>query len=355
MDRKKARKIIIPVLLAAIIAGGAFYFHKEERQPSNILTLYGNIDIRQIQLAFHDTGRITKLHVQEGARVKAGELVGEMDPVRYEAEVKRLEAEFDMQKWIVAKFHAGSRPQEIEQARARVAADKALLKDAQITYERVRKLAKTRYVPRQKLDDAAAALKAAKEKLKADQEALDLAVIGPRKEDIAAAEAKLKSISAALDLARRKLADTKLYAPAPGIIQDRIMEPGDMAFPQTPVFTLALDNPMWVRAYVPEPQLGKVKEGMIAGITTDSYPGKTYRGWVGFISPTAEFTPKNVETPELRTRLVYQVRVYLCNSSGELRLGMPATVTLRLDQDVNSTDLSHDAMCPASSSGNASL
>lgn len=356
MDRKKVKKIIIPVLLAAIIAGGAFYFQKEkEREPSNILTLYGNIDIRQIQLAFHDTGRITRLLVQEGARVRAGEPVGEMDPVRYEAEVRRLEAELDMQRWIVAKLHAGSRPQEIEQARARVAADKALLKDAQITYERVRKLAKTQYVPKQKLDDATAALKAAKEKLKADQEVLDLAVIGPRKEDIAAAEAKLKSISAALDLARRRLADTKLYAPAPGIIQDRIMEPGDMAFPETPVFTLALDNPMWVRAYVPEPQLGKVKEGMIAEITTDSYPGKTYRGWVGFISPTAEFTPKNVETPELRTRLVYQVRVYLCDSNGELRLGMPATVTLRLDQDVNGTDLSHDAMCPASSSGNASL
>ena len=345
MDRKKARKIIIPVLLAGVIAGAVFYFHNEEKQPLNCLTLYGNIDIRQIQLAFHDTGRITRLHVQEGARVRPGDLVGEMDPVRYEAEVKRLEAELDTQKWIVAKLHAGSRPQEIEQAKARVAADNALLKDAQITYERVRKLAGTQYVPRQKLDDATAALKAAKEKLKADQEALDLAVIGPRKEDIAAAEARLKSISAALDLARQKLYDTRLYAPAAGIIQDRIMEPGDMAFPQTPVFTLALDNPMWVRAYVPEPRLGKVKEGMIAEVTTDSYPGKAYRGWVGFISPTAEFTPKNVETPELRTRLVYQVRIYLCDSRGELRLGMPATVTLRLDQTVKETDYSHDAMC----------
>ncbi len=350
MDRKKARKIIVPVLLAAIIAGAVLYFQKEEKRPSDHLVLYGNIDIRQIQLAFHDTGRIIALHVQEGARVKAGELVGEMDPYRYQAEVKRLEAELEMQKWVVSKLHAGSRPQEIEEARARVAADKALVKDAQKTYDRVRKLARTKYVPKQKLDDATAALKAAKEKLKADQQALDLAITGPRKEDIAAAEAKLKSIAASLDLARRKLADTKLYAPSSGIIQDRIMEPGDIAFPQTPVFTLALDNPMWVRAYVPEPMLGKVKEGMLAEITTDSYPGKTYRGWIGYISPTAEFTPKNVETPELRTRLVYQVRVYICNSLGELRLGMPATVTIKPNQKVESGDFSRDAMCPGDNS-----
>lgn len=345
MDGKKARKIIIPVLLACLTAAGVFYLRTEKEAPSNILTLYGNIDIRQIQLAFHDTGRITDLHVQEGARVRAGELVGVMDPVRYEADVKRLEAELDTQKWIVAKLHAGSRPQEIKQAKARVASDKALLKDARITYNRTKKLTETKYVPKQKLDDATAALKAAKEQLKADRQALDLAVIGPRKEDIAAAEAGLKAISATLDLARQKLTDTKLYAPAAGIIQDRIMEPGDMAFPQTPVFTLALDNPMWVRAYVPEPQLGKIDEGMRAEISTDSYPGKTYRGWVGFISPTAEFTPKNVETPELRTRLVYQARIYLCNPRGELRLGMPATVTLHLDQAVQGTDYSHDAMC----------
>ncbi|MFO7986143.1 MAG: efflux RND transporter periplasmic adaptor subunit, partial [Desulfatiglandaceae bacterium] len=137
---------------------------------------------------------------------------------------------------------------------------------------------------------------------------------------------------AGLDLARQRLSDTHLYAPAPGIIRDRILEPGDMAFPQVPVFTLALTDPLWVRAYVPEPSLGKIAPGMHAEVTTDSYPGKIYPGWIGFISPTAEFTPKNVETPDLRTRLVYEVRIYICNPQGELRLGMPATVSIPLDQ-----------------------
>jgi HlyD family secretion protein len=105
-----------------------------------------------------------------------------------------------------------------------------------------------------------------------------------------------------------------------------------MASPQKPVFTMALVDPIWIRAYVPEPQLGKLSHGMAAHVTTDSFPGKTYDGWVGFISPTAEFTPKPVETEEVRTRLVYEVRVFVPNPQGELRLGMPATVTTCVDQ-----------------------
>ena len=159
-----------------------------------------------------------------------------------------------------------------------------------------------------------------------------LAVAGSRKEDIAAARATLEANRAALAIARKQLADAALYAPAAGIIQDRILEPGDMASPQHPVYTLALTDPVWVRAYVPGPELGKLHPGMRAEVSTDSYPGKRYRAWIGFISPTAEFTPKAVETTEVRTSLVYQVRVFVCNPQDQVRLGMPATVTIPLDQ-----------------------
>ena len=137
---------------------------------------------------------------------------------------------------------------------------------------------------------------------------------------------------AELGLVRKRLGDTRLRAPRDGIVRERILEPGDITSPERPVFVLALIDPVWVRAYAPETVLGKLAPGMRAHVSTDSYPDKTYNGWVGFISPTAEFTPKNVETPELRTRLVYQVRVYVCNSENELRLGMPATVTIPFDQ-----------------------
>jgi HlyD family secretion protein len=172
----------------------------------------------------------------------------------------------------------------------------------------------------------------ARAEVKMAEESLALAVEGPRAEDIEEARAGLMASDAQLALALEVLKDTELFAPADGVIRNRILEVGDMATPLTPVFTLALNNPLWVRAYAPESDLGKLVPGMRAEVSTDSYPDKTYPGWIGFVSPTAEFTPKNVQTPELRTRLVYQVRIFVCNPSDELRLGMPATVSIPLDQ-----------------------
>ena len=330
MNKKKIRTAMVFLLVAGLIAGGVYQLVRRENLPKGVMRLYGNVDIRQGRLAFYDTGRIKRLLVQEGDSVKPGQLVAEMDPVRYEMAVKEAEGNVDAQKQVLARMLAGSRPQDIKTARERVKAAEAVFQVNEVTYERIKKLVKGKYVPQQQLDDATSKLKTAKADLKAAQEGLMLAVIGPRKEDIAAAEARLKGYQATLALAHQKLADTNLYAPSAGVIQDRIMEPGDMASPATPVFTLALDTPMWVRAYVPEPSLGKIIPGMEAQITTDSFPEKIYKGWIGYISPTAEFTPKNVETPDLRTRLVYQIRAFVCNPNNELRLGMPATVTLRL-------------------------
>jgi len=332
MGKRKAPRVVLALLLAAAIAGGYHYFKKREKAPERVLTLYGNVDIRQVQLAFYDTGRILRLLVEEGDRVEAGQLVAEMDPVRYDMDARQLKGKLEAQQQAVTRLHNGTRPQEIEQARAMVQANEATLKDAELTYERIKGLVATDFAPQQQLDDATAKLKTARAHLKEAKEALELAVIGPRKEDIAEAEAQLRAYQASLDLSRQRLRDTRLYAPAPGIIRDRILEPGDMTFPQNPVFTLALTRPMWVRAYVPEPSLGKIVPGMRAEIRTDSYPGKVYKGWIGFISPTAEFTPKNVETPDLRTRLVFEGRAYICDPQDELRLGMPATVVISLDQ-----------------------
>ncbi len=332
MDKKKA---IVLFLIIALTACSIYVLKRHRETHLDTLTLYGNVDIRQIELAFHDTGRISHIFVQEGDTVRPGQLLAEIDPVRYEMSVRELEGEVEVQRQILKRLLAGSRPQEIRQARARVRADEAVLQNAEVTYRRIKELTKTEYVSRQRLDDVTARLETARAELRSAREALDLAIVGPRREDIEAAKARLKQYQAALGLARQRLADTKLYAPSYGVIQDRIMEPGDMAFPEKPVFTVALDRPIWVRAYVSEPEIGKVVPGMEADVTTDSYPNKVYKGWIGFISPTAEFTPKNVETPDLRTRLVYQIRVYVCNGNNELRLGMPATVTIRLDQPIS--------------------
>jgi len=327
MDMKKVLPKAVPaLLLIAGIAGVLIFRHEQEL--SKRLTFYGNVDIRQIQTAFYSTGRIQQMLAREGDAVTNGQLIAELDATRYEAAAAKAEAQVAMQQQVVARMLAGSRPEEIVQAQARAREAEAALTDALQKQVRAQALAKEEYVSQQQLDDARTAVDTKRANLEAVRQSAELAVLGPRKEDIAAAQAQLSVYEAALKLAKQELADSKLYAPADGIIQNRILEPGDMASPQSPVYTLALNNPVWVRAYVPEPDLGKISAGLRAEVRTDSFPGKVYEGWVGYISPSSEFTPKQVETTDLRTRLVYQVRIYVKNPQNELRLGMPATVKI---------------------------
>jgi HlyD family secretion protein len=332
MKGKKSLRSLIIVLAAAIAGGIWWYAGSRNRGDENQLRLYGNVDIREVDLTFNNSEHIATLLVQEGDRVHEGQLLATLHRDRILAEVAAAEARVAAQKAVVARLEAGSRPEEIVQARASVAAARAKLIDAQVTLERTQRLYSEQAASKQALDDAQAGQDTARADLKVAEEALALAIQGPRSEDIEEARALLKAEQAQLALAQEVLKDTELYAPAEGIIRNRILEPGDLATTRTPVYTLALTNPVWVRAYLPETMLGRVSPGMSADVSTDSYPAKSYRGWIGFMSPTAEFTPKNVETPELRTRLVYQIRVFVCNPQGELRLGMPATVTIGLDQ-----------------------
>jgi HlyD family secretion protein len=270
--------------------------------------------------------------VQEGDSVKQGQLLAQLDTARLAARVAQAAAQVAAEYQVVARLEAGSRPEEINQARADLELAQAGQRETQRSLRRVQELARQKLAPPQQVDDAVAAADSASARVKAAQAALELALVGPRKEDIAAAKATLQAEEAQLALARRELEEASLYAPSAGVIRNRISEPGEMASPQQPVFTLALSNPVWVRAFIDEVDLGKIHLGMVAQVSTDSFPGKTYPGWIGYLSPTAEFTPKSVQTTEIRTSLVYQVRVYVCNPQNELRLGMPATVTIDLAQ-----------------------
>ena len=330
MNRKVS--IVLGLIVVGSISGAGYWWQTANKEPLNrtSLVLYGNVDIREVDLTFNNSEHIGQLLVQEGDRVSKGQLLATLHKERLQAELAVAEANVAVQKAVVARFEAGSRPEEVRQARANVSAARSKLTDAQVTFKRMQKLFEKKLISRQSVDDAQAILDTARANLKVAEEALALAVKGPRSEDIDAARALLQANEAQLALAREVLKDTELYAPENGIIRNRILEPGDMATPQIPVFTLALTNPVWVRTYVPETELGRLSPGMSAEVSTDSYPDKTYLGWIGYISPTAEFTPKSVETPELRTRLVYQLRVYICNPRDELHLGMPVTVTVPL-------------------------
>lgn len=289
---KTMNKKILLLLTAAIGLGAAgaaaWYFGSHRAANGDTLTLYGNIDIRQVQLAFNGSERIAKMLVKEGDPVKKSQLLATLDTATLQQKVRKAEADMEA---------------------ARFASD-----NAANTYRRTKMLVDKHFVAQQQADDVRTASDAA--------------------------QAGFHAAKAGLELARRALADASLYAPDNGIIQERILEPGDMASPQRPVYTFAMTDPLWVRVYVKESDLGKIRPGMRAEVATDSYPNKRYNAWLGYISPTAEFTPKSVETTEVRSSLVYQVRIFVCNPQNELHLGMPATVTILLGQP-SATDNEH--------------
>jgi HlyD family secretion protein len=330
---RRWRLVAIVVGSVVLVTAGALWLAHRERPASNELVLYGNVEVREVDVAFNEGDRIVAMHVEEGDFVDAGQLLADLDDSRLEHVVLEAEAKVAAQRAVVARFEVGSRPEEIERARAEAAAAEAELDDVRVTHERLEKLARSDVASQQRLDDARAAHLAARARLEVARENLRLAVEGPRSEDIEAARAQLQADQNALELAKHRLADTRLFAPAAATVRVRIVEPGAVVLPNTPVYTLALADPVWVRAYLSETDLGRVFPGMKAEIFSDSFPDRPRTGWVGFVSPTAEFTPKPVETPDLRTSLVYRTRIYVHDPDHTLRQGMPVTVRLPLDQE----------------------
>ena len=326
------KKTIMLIMLAAVIGGAVIYWwvhHSAGTSPGE-LVLYGNLDLRQVNLAFNGNERIETVLVQEGDRVEKEQVVGTLEMERLKATVAQAEARAEAQRHVVERLENGTRPEEIDQARANLNAAQADLTNTRLNYERLKKSAGGGATSQQDLDAAQAAFEVAEAKLRVNQKALDLAVIGPRKEDIAEARATLLANKADLAVSKQNLVYATLVSPTNGVVQNRILEPGEMASPQRAVLSIAITDPKWVRVYAGEPDLGKIRLGMTATVTTDSFPGKKYDGWVGFISPVASFTPKTVETADLRTSLVYEVRIFVKDPADQLRLGMPATVQIAL-------------------------
>jgi HlyD family secretion protein len=321
----------ILLLVAAGALGAAWWWRTERARVDRPLALYGNVDLRQVQLPFNNNQRIVEVLVQEGDRVVRGQVLARLDTSRLVPQVAQAEAEVAAQRQVVERLHNGSRPEEVAEARANVESAKADALNARQQYARISSLAARSQggaVSQQDVDNTKAALDVAEARLVVNQKVLELAVAGPRREEVAESEARLRAAEAQLALYRQQLTDAQLLAPSDSIVRTRIMEPGEMASPQKPVYLLAITDPKWVRAYVSEPDLGKVRSGMTAQVAVDSFPNRRFEGWVGFISPVAEFTPKTVQTDELRTSLVYEVRVFVKDPADNLRLGMPATVFL---------------------------
>lgn len=263
---------LILVILLVIIVGLAYvFFFRTEDKP---LTLYGNVDIRSVNTAFRVSGRLAEMRLEEGDAVTSQQILAKLDPAPYEI--------------------------ALEKGKAQVAQAQAAYQYAQHNYGRQQQLLKTRAVSQDTIDSAQA---------QRDQAQADLAL----------AEAELAQ-------ANLNLQDTTLLAPSDGVILTRIVEPGSVVSQGSPVYSVSLVNPVWIRAYVDEVDLGQAIPGRKVWVYTDGRPDNPYQGQIGFVSPTAEFTPKSVETEVLRTDLVYRLRIIVSQADDHLRQGMPVTI-----------------------------
>ena len=325
------KKLVIVAVVALALVASLLLFKRGERTDQ--LVLHGNVDLRQVDLPFLDSERIAEVLVDEGDAVQAGQVLARLDTGRLLPKVQQAEARVAAQQAALLRLKNGSRPEETAQARAMLASAQAEAANAHSQYDRLKGIGASsdgRAVSKQELDAAAAAARMGDARVENTRKALDLAIAGPRQEDIEQAAAQVQASEAELALLHRQLKDAELIAPTDGVVRSRLMEPGELAAPQRPVLSLAISKPKWVRAYLPETALGRVNLGMPAQISVDSFPGAPLSGSVGFISSMAEFTPKTVQTEDLRTALVYEVRVFVKDPENQLRLGMPATVRLDL-------------------------
>lgn len=273
---KKNIIFVVLILVFAAIVIALIDRVYSEKKDKNEITLYGNVDVRQVDIGFRVSGQVTRLLFEEGDKVPEGALMCTLDNTPYDS--------------------------QLQQARAAAESVKANLDNAEILLRRRLELIGSGAVSQEDLDNAQA-----------------------NRDQLAA---NLLQAEAAIAVAKDNLAYTKAYAPTDGIILTRIREPGTVVNPADPVFTLSVSSPVWIRAFVDEPDLGEVFYGQEAEVFTDT--GRHYPGKIGFISPVAEFTPKTVETTQLRTDLVYRLRVYVDNPDHMLVQGMPVTVKIKL-------------------------
>jgi HlyD family secretion protein len=326
-------KRAIPFLLLLIIGGVAVYFHPEwfRKAPAeNVLKLSGNVEAHESLVSFKVTGRIIALPVEEGMSVKAGDLLARLDNDDYQQQVVVDEASTRVRSRQLVLGLAGSRTQDIEAAQQTVLDTRADLEQKQKDYVRYQALFEKDEIPAQTRDLAATSVTRARAAYDRAQLVYNELVEGTRKEELAVERANVEQANENLRMSHIRLSYTTLRAPFDGVVLVRQAELGEVVSPGTPVMTLTDLDHLWVRVYIPEPDLGKIHLDHTVEVRTDTFPDKAYRGRIAFISSEAEFTPKSVETQKERVTLVYRVKVDVENPHHELKPGMPADALINM-------------------------
>ena len=325
------RRILMLIVAVAVIAAAVYFYRRSKRtEPANQITLSGNIEAHESLVGFKVQGRIAELPVEEGQQVERGALLARLDDADYTQKLRIDQATVGVRESNLALVLAGTREQEIKAAQQNMVDAEAEARQRQLDYNRAEQLFRRDAVSAQDRDQAETALKRAQANFEAAKQRYNQSVEGSRKEDIAVARANVQQARANLGLSKVNLDYTSLRAPSAGVITVRQAELGEVVVPGTPIVTLADLDHIWLRAYIAETDLERIRWGQDATITTDTYPGKQYHGRISFIASTAEFTPKSVQTYKERVTLVYRIKIDIDNPNHELKPGMPADAHIAL-------------------------
>lgn len=314
--------ILVPVLLLLATAG--YFLTRHNTPAAGTIKVSGNIEVTEVQVSFKIPGRIRERLVDEGEDVKAGQTVALLDDEDYRLEVAQRQQEVAAFAAQLRELATGYRKEDIARADAAVRGAQAEAERRQLDFTRQQELYRREVIPKRDFDTAKASYETTQATLREALAQQQLLHRGPRQEQIDAARARMKQAEEALALARTRLGYTTLTAPLAGLVLAKHAEAGEQVVAGTPVITVGDVRDTWIRAYINETDLGRVKVGQHARIRTDTYPNKVYDGTVSFIAQDAEFTPKNVQTEKERVKLVYRIKITVPNPNRELKPGMPA-------------------------------
>ena len=322
------KRVPIAIVVIAAVAGGA-YFLLRSGSADDGLSASGTVEATEASLGFQAAGRIERIQVNEGDRVKAGDTLAVLDRTELEARHAQARAQLSAAEAALSEMERGARSEELAQAREADSTAAARLADAQRDLARAEQLFRGGAASQEALDKARFAADVARSQRVQAAQQLRLVLAGPRAERIAAQRAMVQSAQALLRQVGAQLANAVVVAPFAGVVTVRQRQPGEIVSPGAPVVTVANFDDRWVRIYIAENRLGAVSIGEAATITTDTYRDRSYAGTVSFIASEAEFTPRNVQTTEERVKLVYAVKVRITGDSTlALKPGMPADVVL---------------------------
>jgi HlyD family secretion protein len=319
------KKLIFGILVLGVVAGSLYYFLLWNKKGNDsFIKISGNIETTEVNVGFKIAGRIVSLSFEEGDWIEKGMIIARIDDEDLRHRLDLARASLKAAQARLDKLKAGSRPEELREAEARLRQTEYELENKQSHYERMKALFVRGVIPKETLDNAEAGFNVAKESMTRAKESYALVKEGPRKEDIEDARAQVEQARASLRVTETQLSYAVLSSPLSGVVLVKSAEMGEVVNPGTPVLTLADIGNVWLKGYIPETELSRVKWGQEVIVTTDLYPQKEYRGKISFISSQAEFTPKQIQTEKERVTLVYRIKVDLPNPDRELKPGMPA-------------------------------